>query len=103
MTETHTKSLERETHFSKKIEDIIDFNIDNKTIEFKENIEINIKGLIKDFQNEKINDNEKKEILVNLKKLFINFKEIANIFVLSKFPNIINILIDFILYNQNLK
>ena len=60
MTETDTKSLERETHFSKKIEDIIDFNIDNKTIEFKENIEINIKGLIKDFQNEKINDNEKK-------------------------------------------
>ena len=46
---------------------------------------------------------KKKEILVNLKKLFITFKEIANIFVLSKFPNIINILIDYILYNQNLK
>ena len=96
-------SLENEKHFSKKIEDIIEFNKENKKIEFKENIKINIEELIKDFQNEKINDNEKKELLVNLKQIFINFREIANIFLFTKFPNIINILIDFILYNEILK
>ena len=96
-------SFENEIHFSKKIEDIIEFNKENKKIEFKENIKINIEELIKDFQNEKINDNEKKELLVNLKQIFINFREIANIFLFTKFPNIINILIDFILYNEKLK
>ncbi len=103
MIESDNKSLEIGDDFSKKIEDIIDFNKENKKIEFKENIEINIKELIKDFQNEKINDNKKKELLINLKDIFINFKEIAYIFVLSEFPNIINVLIDFILFNQNLK
>ncbi len=92
-----------------KIEEIIVFNKEDKTLEFKENIEIKIQHLLSNLRNNEINDEIKKQLLSKLKEIFINFREIAIIFIISpsckinENINLIKILIDFYLFNENLK
>ena len=92
-----------------KIEEIIDFNKEDKKLEFKENIEIKIQHLLSNLRNNEINDEIKKQLLSKLKEIFINFREIAIIFIISpsckinENINLIKILIDFYLFNENLK
>ncbi len=92
-----------------KIEEIIDFNKQDKKLEFKENIEKKIQNLLLTLRNNEINDEIKKKLLNELKDIFINFREIAIIFIISpscrinENINLIKILIDFYLLNENLK
>ena len=65
-----------------KIEEIIDFNKEDKKLEFKENIEIKIQHLLSNLRNNEINDEIKKQLLSKLKEIFINFREIAIIFII---------------------
>jgi len=92
-----------------KIEEIININQEEKKIEFKENIVSKIQNLLLTLRNSEINDEIKKQLLDKLKDIFINFREIAIIFVISpscrinENINLIKILIDFYLFDENLK
>ncbi len=101
------ENIKSQENISIKIEDIIEY-INLKEIKFKENADLNIVNLLKLLQNKEIKDDIKKQLLDDLKNIFYNINDIALIFISSPSCqingiNIIKILIDFYLYNENLK
>ena len=101
------ENIKSQENISIKIEDIIEY-INLKEIKFKENADLNIVNLLKLLQNKEIKDDIKKQLLDDLKNIFYNINDIALIFISSPSCqinriNLIKIVIDFYLYNENLK
>ena len=94
---------------TKFIEEIIEFKPEENKLSFKLNNQEKIKSFLLLLKNKDLDEEEKKEILINLKNIFIKYKEIAQViisspsFILEENIGLIELLINIFLTSEKLK
>ena len=94
---------------TKFIEEIIEFKPEENKLSFKLNNQEKIKSFLLSLKNNDLDEEEKKEILIDLKNIFIKYKEIAQViisspsFILEENIGLIELLINIFLTSEKLK